>query len=551
MHRNRLAVGALLLLAACGGGGGDNGTTPPPPLVIATLAKVTPDPVQPVPGARVQVQVSARTTAGIGVPGAVLTTSVSFGGAAQPGSVATDANGLAEFTWFLAPSPGLNSLTVTSANGITATFTTTSAAPTAASLVKVTPDQTALNAGSSIRIRVATVNAGGQRIGGVAVQFAATGGGTVAPADVTSDASGEASTVWTFGSTPGANTLVARTTNNLQASYAVQTITPPPVSLVIVGTPPASAVVRSAFPLTVEARDSAGRGMRGVSIAFSTTAPTTIAPATAITDSLGRATTTMTLAAAPAVNTVEARTTNGLTTRASVQGLLGPPVGVRSTVYALVVDSGATVPLSLTAVDIGGNALPPPFSFFTATTPANIAIASVLGTLTGTRTGVARVGVGPSPGTTVTDSLLAIVTPANGLLLGTDIDRFRYAPDSLITITMVLDTRNSGVRVGAATLRMNWDPAVLVYRGRSAGTTGVALTVNDAQVNAGALTVSFADLNGIAGRAELIRLQFRTGGAGGRREGSVSVTALDLTQAGTFDDLLRRVLPVSYPMGIR
>nr|MCU0636336.1 Ig-like domain-containing protein [Gemmatimonadaceae bacterium] len=324
MRRNRLAMVALLCAAACGGGGGD-GATPPAPLTIATLVKVTPDPVQPLPGARVAVQVSARAANGAGVGGALLTANVSFNGAVTPASVATDPNGLAEFAWFLAPTAGANTLTITSANGVAATFTTTSVPPAAASMIKVTPDQGPLNAGSSLRVRVATLDAGGQRLGGVAVTFATTGGGTATPASATSDATGEASTLWTFGASPSANTLVVRTANNLQVTYAVQTVAPQPVTLVTVGTPPTSAVVRSAIPVTVEARDSAGRGMRGIPITFSASAPTTVAPATVSTDSLGRATATMTLGVVPSVNTIEARTPNGLSARTTVQGTLGPP----------------------------------------------------------------------------------------------------------------------------------------------------------------------------------------------------------------------------------
>jgi hypothetical protein len=208
-----LAILLLVAYAGCSEGGGT--TEPAAAATIAansetTLSAVAGSAVSPVPS------VIVRDQNGEPFAGAPVTFTVESGGGTITGeSAVTDASGIATVGgWTLGKTAGANSLRATSGS-LTVSFTATgTAGPTAMLAVSAGDNQTA-PAGSAVSIPPAVVvqDANGNLKSGVTVTFSVSeGGGSVAGATATSNASGVAAVgSWTLGPAIGNNTLVAST----------------------------------------------------------------------------------------------------------------------------------------------------------------------------------------------------------------------------------------------------------------------------------------------------------------------------------------------------
>jgi adhesin/invasin len=157
------------------------------------------------------------------VPGAdVIFAVTSGGGSVTAGSQVTDEDGIATVgSWTLGTSAGTNTLTAT-AGSLTATFTATATVAAPANLDKQAGDAQTATVGTSVPTapEVRLTDAHGNPIAGAAVVFAvASGGGSVAGANQTTDNDGVAAVgSWTLGTAAGSNTLTA-TAELLNATF--------------------------------------------------------------------------------------------------------------------------------------------------------------------------------------------------------------------------------------------------------------------------------------------------------------------------------------------
>ena len=254
--------------------------------------------------------------------GAVVTFAVaSGGGSLSDTSVTTGADGRAEATLTLGSAVGTNTVTAT-ASGITGSITFTATA-TAEALVATTLVRLSGNAQTGTVGKeldnpfVAEVqDQNGDSLSGVTVTFAVTiGGGSISASSVTTDASGQAETTLTLGSTAGSNRVTANVsgitqTRNFNATGQAAVAT---TIVEISGDGQAGdAGATLNDPFIVEVRDQDGDALSGVAVAFAVTGGGgSLSDASVTTDASGRAESTLTLGATT-TNTVTA-TASGIT----------------------------------------------------------------------------------------------------------------------------------------------------------------------------------------------------------------------------------------------
>lgn len=204
---------ALVATAACSSGGGDaplgpeQATTSLSAGTAAQVSGTVAAAVSPAPA------VKATDAAGRPVAGLPVTFTVTGGGTIGRTSATTDASGTASVqSWTLGTGAGQQTVVAT-AGARTVTFTASAAAAAPASITAVAGATNDALTGAAVATRpaVQVKDQYGNPVAGVTVTFAvATGGGTVAGATATTDATGTATVGgWTLGVEPGTQTLRA------------------------------------------------------------------------------------------------------------------------------------------------------------------------------------------------------------------------------------------------------------------------------------------------------------------------------------------------------
>jgi len=60
----------------------------------------------------------------------------------------------------------------------------------------------------------------------------------------------------------------------------------------------------------------------------------------------------------------------------------------------------------------------------------------------------------------------------------TDIAQFSYKTDTVLTVTVIIDMRDSGELLGSTTATVTWNPNLLFYQSAAGGSPGVTTYVN-------------------------------------------------------------------------
>ena len=219
-------------------------------------------------------------------------------GTVAANTVTTDSSGLAQTTWTLGSTPGSVSLAAFVADVDTVQFAAT-----------VVPDRLELSSGNNQLARataplaqpvvVKLVDLRGKPVAGVAVTFTpATGGGSVVPSIVSTDATGEARGVWTLGATPGPKSLQVTAPTASAAVTFNATATQDVLGLVTGGGQAVVAGGTLLEPVVVQVRDQLGAPVVGLAVSFTPAAGSgSVSPVSAFTDAEGKAQTTWTLGA--------------------------------------------------------------------------------------------------------------------------------------------------------------------------------------------------------------------------------------------------------------
>jgi len=336
--------------------------------------------------------VIVRDALGNAVAGAVVTFTVaSGGGSVVGGRQVTDATGTAEVGgWFLGDTPGTNTLTASTPNVASVTFTAVGDPGRAVSMVANSSISQSAAAGATVAQPPSVVvrDLAGNPVSGVAVTFTVTaGGGAVAGSPATTNASGVATvTSWTLGNTTGSNTVVASATGLPSVTFAASAVAGAPASVVVVSGNSEVAVQGTAVANrpTVRVTDALGNVVSGATVTFAVTAGGgTLTGLTQVTDGAGDATVGSWTLGAASPNTVTATVTGA--------GITGNPVTFTAqSITDIDLTSVPTGPITL-ATDFtvtvqlrDAAAAAAPKAGITLT----IAIASGGGTLNGTLTAV-------------------------------------------------------------------------------------------------------------------------------------------------------------------
>ncbi len=224
------------------------------------------------------------------------------GGSIVPESIQTDAQGRATATWTLGPRAGeaQSARAAVQGTGIAGVaFVATGVVGPAAELRGLAGTGQAGVVGTTLPLplQVQLLDAFDNPIPSQITFTVTAGGGSVAPAVVTTGALGVASSIWTLGATAGAQTVRA-TAGGLSHEFEASAVAGagPPASIAVFSGDAQAGPAGSALPkpLTVAVRDALGIGVAGVEVGF---APSEggVAPAASLTNASGLAATTWTL----------------------------------------------------------------------------------------------------------------------------------------------------------------------------------------------------------------------------------------------------------------
>ncbi len=264
------------------------GTTLADPLVVEVLNKKG----QPVGGVTVSFAVGAG------------------GGTVSPAAATTNSNGLARTTFTLGATAGVQTVTATVATLPAVTFQAVAAAGAAAQIVVASGGAQTGAAGTALAAPVVlrVVDALGNGVAGVTVApTPAAGSGTLTIAQPATNAAGEVSGAWQLGTAAGPQRVMVA----VPANTAIPAVA---VAATAVAGPPASVAHLAgndqtgesgdqlATPLAVRVVDAHGNPVAGYDVGFApTSGGGSMSPATAKTDSAGRASAVWTLGAAAGV----------------------------------------------------------------------------------------------------------------------------------------------------------------------------------------------------------------------------------------------------------
>jgi adhesin/invasin len=263
--------------------------------------------------------VVVRDVNGSPTPSVTVTFAVTGGGGQLTGATqTTNGQGIATVSsWRLGTTPGTNTVTATVAGVAPATFTATALAGAPAQVqVSAGDNQTApVNRPVPISPQVRVVDAAGNGVAGVAVDFAVgTGGGAALLTHQITGSDGRAAVgSWILGPLPGANTLIASVTGLTSVTFNATATGGTPVSMLPVSLVTQGGVAGqvAGSPPSVVVRDAQGNPVPGIAVTFSVTSGGgTLAGATQTTGANGTATvTSWTFGPVAGTNTVVATAT--------------------------------------------------------------------------------------------------------------------------------------------------------------------------------------------------------------------------------------------------
>jgi hypothetical protein len=427
----------------------------------------------------------------------------------------------------------------------TAIVNVTSGAPaviTQQSFIPGTP-----TVGTETQIQVRVVDAAANVVPNATVNFAITaGGGSVTPASASTNALGVATTVFKMGTTVGTNTATA----SVAGASAPVTFTTPTVAgasaiITKLSSDPSNIVAGDAFGETkVKVTDEFGNPKGSVSVTFAAkTGGGSMSPGTAITNSSGEASSTFTTGKVVGENTATAAV-QGISTPTTftTTTIPGSPAKVKVSVPIITVAAGASTAVTASVADANNNATTGTLTFTSRST--GVATVSSSGDITGVAKGQTFI---VAEGTLGIDSLLVVVREAEQPVLLADLAAFAIPINTDLVVTVVMDMTGSSEKLGATTVKLEWDPNVVSYRSQAAVAGGPTPTVNTTQTANGSITFSIANSTGLTGRVQLIKVTLRGVGTAGK-SGALRLIASESTAAGTYVDLLPKTIPVSIPI---
>lgn len=477
-----IAVGLSLATSACGG----DGIVLPNEGRPAAITIESGDGQNAAAGAMLGDPLVIRVVDALGrsVQGqTVVFTVQSGGGTVDPGSVRTGSDGRASVTWTLGAAAGQQQVqALVQGDGappdLSVSFTATALTGAGTALVIAQGDNQTAPVGSALAdsLVVRVVDAFGNPVSGVEVQWTVDAGGSISPASVTTGADGLAGAERVLGNTAGTQTAQAAADGIAGVTFTSTAVPANPTVLKLVSGDGQTGSVGNplAEPLVVRLEDANGNGVGGQPITFvAGQTAGSVDPVNTTTDPNGLASTVWTLG-----QSLGTKTVNGI-----YSGL--PPVAFTATAVAAtptklvftqppqITAAGASFSPSIQVAiqDAGGNTVTSATNAVTLAIGANPAG----GTLSGTVTVNAVNGVASFANVSIdkTGSGYTLLASADGLT-GAESPAFDIVPVQVATVlTIVQDTPDPSV-IGVP-LTVVWN---LTSTGTAAITGNVTVTVN-------------------------------------------------------------------------
>jgi plastocyanin len=315
MRFTGLATLAVVALCACGGGGGGDGGPHPGSIAlsggdnqVAAAGTALPE----------SLAVIVRDDAGAPLPGVAVTWSVTAGGGSvSPTTRTSDAGGIAKTRRTLGPNAGTQTARATVSPLTPVNFSAVSQIQGAVNIANATtgPLTDTVLATKAESLDVLVTNQNATPVQGVAVIWAAPGGGTVSGSNVATSATGHSKVLYTYGTTAGAQSATATVTGLVGSPVTITLQATAGTATNIVKTtgdggtaPPSSQVT-----YTVTARDANNNAKQGVTIDWAVaTGGGSINPAQNTTGATGTANAQRTLGSGTGDQTATA-TASGVT----------------------------------------------------------------------------------------------------------------------------------------------------------------------------------------------------------------------------------------------
>jgi hypothetical protein len=310
----------------------------------------------------------------------------------------TAVSGTATFNDLSIAKSGAGYTFVASATGLTSATTNafTVVAGTAANLTIVQGDNGGGVAGgaSSPAPQVRVTDANGNNVSGAGVTYSVvSGGGSVLPTAVTSDATGIAATAWTLGATVGTNTLEAHLTADaaVAVNFTATGTSGGVANIAISSGDNQSATVQQTLgaPFVVKVTDSRDNPVPGTLVTW-TASGGTLSSSSTTTDANGLASTTMTLGVTAGAVSATATAAGGPSVTFTGTAHPGGAAVLTYTTGPATTVAGATMPSVVVAVHDA-------FANLVTTSTASVTLAidnnPASGTLSGTTTRSAVNGV--------------------------------------------------------------------------------------------------------------------------------------------------------------
>jgi hypothetical protein len=427
----------------------------------------------------------------------------------------------------------------------TAFVTVTAGAPATVVKANEPPSNPAVGASTPFSVRVS--DAKGNLVGDAIVTFAVTKGNGSVTASDTTNASGVASGSFKLDTIAGGNTATASVEGvTTPVTFTVTTIAGPAAILTEVTSDPAGVVAGSAAgEIKARVTDKYGNPKSGTTVIFAGAGGgATVSPTNAISDGTGEAKTTFTTGKTVGLNTVRA-TVQGVadTARFTTTTIPGPSTKVAVSVPVVSVAVGGTATVTATTADANNN---PTNGALTYVSRSDIATVSTAGQVEGVAPGQTFVVASGELGV---DSMMVVVRGPDTPVLMADITAFNAAANTDVVLTVVMDMTGTTSKLGSTTVKLEWDPTVVSFRS-TAAITGVGATVNSGTSSSGSLSFTVANAAGLSGRVQLVKITLHTTTAVGK-SGTLRLIASELTAAGTFTNLLPKLMLATIPIVTR
>jgi adhesin/invasin len=346
-------------------------------------------------------------------------TPASGAGSASPPTSQTNASGIASTSWTLGSSPGAQSLdaSVSGVTPVTFNATAEAGAPDAVTITGGNDQTGTVGQALDNPLEVRVTDSQNNPLSGVTVTWTpASGAGSASPPTSQTNASGIASTSWTLGSSPGAQSLDASVSGVTPVTFSATAEAGAPDAVTITGGNSQTGTVGQALdnPLEVRVTDSQNNPLSGVTVTWTPASGAgSASPPTSQTNSSGIASTSWTLGSSPGAQSLDASVSGVTPVTFNATAEAGAPDAVTITGgndQTGTVGQALDNPLEVRVTDSQNN----PLSGVTVTwTPASGAGSASPPTSQTNASGIASTSwtLGSSPGAQSLDASVSGVTP--------------------------------------------------------------------------------------------------------------------------------------------